>query len=199
VKPVIVSLSSAAEIGSSARQHEFIPDDVVGEPISPYGVGKVCQAEVLLNAGRRLGLRVVSARIFNIIDLPRSPESPVQSWAAQVRAMRDQGAPRVLKTGVLEVERDFLTTDDVVQALVGLATSQVEGRINIASGRATRLTEIVQMLRELAGFEFTTEQEAARLRTRDLQRVVASTAKLQQVLGRKLEPDLRAAVQRLLA
>lgn len=56
--------------------------------------------------------------------------------------------------GSLSVTRDFVYIDDVVTALVNAAFNEsAVGRVNIGSGKATPLTEIISELREISGQE----------------------------------------------
>src|SRR5262249_54376419 len=89
-RPVLVNVSSAAEIGAPSTGAP-IDEDFPCAPYTSYGASKLCQTEIALASGREHGYRVVCARVFNLLRLPDAPELPVESWVAQIHAIRGSG------------------------------------------------------------------------------------------------------------
>ncbi len=80
--------------------------------------------------------------------------------------------------GSLSVTRDFVHIEDVVSALVKVATNEIVfDTLNIGSGRATSLNEIVSELREISGQELIINELPSRGVDRDSSWLEISKAK----------------------
>lgn len=201
-RPKVINLSSAAELGVPVEPEKSrdkpVLEDCPCRPITAYGASKLCQTEIILAASRRFGFKAVSTRIFNFLGLPNSPELPVQSWVDQLRAMKN-GGERVLLTGNTSVVRDFIDVKEAVKILLELAAaSDAEGIVNVASGTGTKLSVIIDYLRELSGINFEVKQDPARLRSKDVMRVVASTDRLVGLIGRPVQFNLKGSLADML-
>jgi GDP-4-dehydro-6-deoxy-D-mannose reductase len=87
-------------------------------------------------------------------------------------------------TGDLDVTRDFTDVRDVIRAYFALLASGRTGEIyNIASGRETRLGELLSMLLEVAGVEARCVTDPARSRPAEQRRVRANVAKIRRDTG----------------
>lgn len=115
------------------------------QPTTVYGTAKLATTSTALSAAEILGLEVAVGRIF----FPYGPGEPaeklvtstVRSILAGTRAPCTAGTQR----------RDFLEVSDVAAALVALLCSEVVGAVNIGSGHATRVADLVLMLGEMLG------------------------------------------------
>jgi len=121
-------------VGSSA---EYAPsDDCLTEQsaIEPRTLYTACKTAVALmttQVAARCGWTAATARVFNIYG-PREPESRlVPSVISSLLAGR-----QVQLTSGAQV-RDFLHVEDVADALWTVATSELTGGVNIASGTPT--------------------------------------------------------------
>jgi nucleoside-diphosphate-sugar epimerase len=196
-RPVLVNVSSAAEIGAPPSNAPPLPEDFPCAPYHSYGASKLCQTEIALASGREHGYRVVCARIFNLLRVPDAPELPVESWVAQIHAIRGSGGQ--IRVGNIDVVRDFIDLEDATRILIDLAEApEANGIVNVASGVGTRLSDILVLLRELSGVQFEVVRDPARTRIRDIPAVVASVDKLTRLVGRP-PFDLRASLAKMLA
>lgn len=200
--PLFVNLSSAAELGRVPETCDFVTEEFHCKPISEYGVSKLCQTEIILSASKRLGFRCICARIFNVIGLPHSSHMPVQSWVDQLKSMKERKVKSpVLQVGNLDVIRDFLDSSELIRILIELSistSSEANGIINVGSGVGVRLSDVIETLRELWDEDFDVCVDPNRMRTQDIKNIVASTAKLEKVIGRSVQFNLKSSLKKLL-
>ena len=180
--------------GSAAEYGLGSPDPLIESaplaPVSAYGAMKLALERACLAAE---GVRVIWARSFNHLGPGQGVDAPVAGWARQL-AEAERGGPRVLRTGRLEVVRDFLDVRDVADAYLALVASEAEGPVNVCSGREVRLREVVDRLVEAATVEVAVETDPGLLRGVDPPTVVGDPGRLCTLTGwqpaRRLEESL---------
>jgi len=155
------------------------PEDSPVEPVSPYAASKAA-AEI---ACRQAELDVVIARAFPHVGPGQDERFAVGSWTAQLARLLAEGGG-VLRVGDLEVERDLNDVRDVCRAYRRLLDAGVPvGTYNVASGRAVTLSQVVELLVELAGAEVEVERNEARLRPADVRVLCGDPTKLRAATG----------------
>jgi nucleoside-diphosphate-sugar epimerase len=168
----VLIAGSAAQYGMGAPHP--LAEDAPTVPLTAYGEVK-CAVEraVLAEPGR-----VIAARCFNIVGPGQRRDAPIPAWAGQLAA----GAT-TLRTGNLEVVRDFLDVRDVADALLDLVASDFTGVVNVGSGVPVRLRAVVDELIARSGADVTVETDPALVRAQDPPYVVADVARLRRVTG----------------
>lgn len=112
-------------------------------PISPYGVCKLALGQMALSFARQAGFSCAWARVFFLYG---PHEHPSRLVASVVRALL-QGEPAHCSTG--EQMRDFLHAHDVADACAAILDSQVEDVVNVASGKAVAVRDVIFRIAEL--------------------------------------------------
>jgi nucleoside-diphosphate-sugar epimerase len=153
----LVHLGSAAEYGPG---QPGIPVDEAtpARPASAYGATKLAGTR-LVELGRATGLDAVVLRVFNPVG-PGAPESILPGRVAgQLRRAAGGGTVRL---GALDAVRDFVDARDVADAAVAAALAPVlpAAVINIGSGTATPVADLVDALVEISGHEGPVTSEA---------------------------------------
>lgn len=147
VKRVVYAASSSTYGDSPTLPKR---EEVIGQPLSPYGVTKLVN-EIYAGVYHRLyGLEVVGLRYFNVFG---SRQDPNGAYAAAIprfiQALLRGQSPVIFGTG--EQTRDFTYIENVVDAnlLSALApAAQVAGEVfNIACGEQTTVNQLVETLR----------------------------------------------------
>lgn len=166
-------------------------------PRSPYARSKAA-AERLGEAYAERGGDVVRVRAFNHTGAGQSDAFVASSFARQIAAIRaGRQAPR-LRVGNLESVRDFLHVDDVLDAYLALLEPSVPAAIyNVASGRATRIQDLLDRLMELAGVEAEVETDPDRFRPTDW--LVGNADRLRAATGWQPKIALDRLLEELLA
>jgi GDP-4-dehydro-6-deoxy-D-mannose reductase len=166
-------------------------EDYPLRPQNPYAVGKACVDLLAGFLADARGMRVIRARAFNHTGPGQSDRYVVASFARQIAEAKLAGARRVeLRTGNLEVRRDFSDVRDVVRAYWLALERAAVGVYNVCSGRSVRLSEIVSQLAACAGVEVVTRVDPARLRDAEIMDAHGSSELLTAATGWRPELPL---------
>jgi GDP-4-dehydro-6-deoxy-D-mannose reductase len=164
-------------------------------PQSPYAASKAAGDLVAGQNADAHGLHVVRARAFNHAGPGQSELYVAGSITRQLgEAMLAGAAEATVTTGNPDAERDFTDVRDVVAAYV-LALGGEPGVLNVASGRARSVRELVAVAGRAAGLTVRHRVDPGRLRPADVPRVVGSARRLAAATGWRP----RIALERTLA
>src|SRR5262249_34994223 len=109
-------------------------------PLSPYGASKAA-AEAYLELFSRLhGLSTVSLRMANGYGPRQDPHGEAGVVAIFCAAAAEGRSAHIFGDGTQT--RDFVYAGDAVEAFVAAGRSDVEGALNVSTGRETSLTEL---------------------------------------------------------
>jgi nucleoside-diphosphate-sugar epimerase len=175
VKQVVVA-SSANVYGN--RQIETLTEDLTLHPVNDYGVSKVA-VEYLANMfADRVPITIV--RPFNYTGVG-------QSTAFLIPKIIDHFRKRepAIELGNIDVARDFSDVRDVCtiyQRLLG-NPSAVRTTLNVCSGTAVSLREIIAMCSSITGHSIEVHVSPAFVRANEVRTLSGSTAKLESAIG----------------
>lgn len=150
----VVFASSSAVYGDAAREAVGRPvrEEDLPKPISPYAVQKLAAEHYLRLYATLHGVETVALRYFNVYG---ERQSPTGDYAAVIpifvaRAVR--GEPLIVH-GDGNQTRDFIHVSDVARAnRLAADAAEVEGAVfNVASGRGTRIIDLVSVLEAALG------------------------------------------------
>jgi GDP-4-dehydro-6-deoxy-D-mannose reductase len=186
---------SAAQYGagSPAPLSETVPL----RPVSAYGAVKTVLEGAFTAEKLRGGTRVIWARSFNCLGPGQQPNTPAADWARQVASAEAAGGG-VVRTGHLDVVRDFLDVRDVADAYLALIASDFAGVVNVGSGRATRLEELAGLFAQRAQVPLELELDPALERAGDPPHVVANVDLLHSVTTWRPAWTLEQSVEEML-
>lgn len=188
-------VSSCAVYGD---QSGCLTEDTPLRPANPYAVSKVAAEFACLEWGRRTANAVMVARPFNHSGPGRSREYFLASMAAQIAALPPEGG--VLKVGNLEVHRDFLHVEDVVEAYrLLLERGRGQEIYHISHGHSRRLQEYVDALAAESGKEVRCEVTRERYREDVTEPMEISVEKLRQDTGWQPTRSLQQLARELIA
>ncbi|MCC6574754.1 MAG: NAD-dependent epimerase/dehydratase family protein [Planctomycetes bacterium] len=187
-----VLASSAAVYGDALKLP--VREDIQLAPKSPYAAAKIA-SEAYVSAFSRLGVEGISLRYFNVFGPRQSPQS---SYAGVVT----QFVHRILKGEELvifgdgEQTRDFIDVADVVRAnLLALEAPSLGGAaVNIATGKAISIAELVEVLGEICGKQPKVSKKPAR--AGDIKASCADVSLAKRLLGFVPGADLKAGLRR---
>jgi GDP-4-dehydro-6-deoxy-D-mannose reductase len=153
-------------------------------PVNVYGATKAAQETLGLAYHRAGRVPVVVARAFNHIGPGQRESFVVPAIALQLARIAVGGAAPELRVGNLDARRDFPDVRDVVRAYRLLVAGGHAGQpINVASGKAVAIREVLDALVALSGLEVEVMVDPARLRRADLPVVCGSSALLRRLTG----------------
>jgi nucleoside-diphosphate-sugar epimerase len=149
-------------------------------PLAPqtfYGVSKHATRLVAEGCAAATGFELAWGRLFFLYGPAEQPGRLVPSVARALLSGRE--AP----TTSGEQVRDFMYVDDASRAFVGLLESDVQGAVNIASGRGVEVRELVALLAEEVGRPELLRVGALETRAAEPAAIVADTRRLREEVG----------------
>ncbi len=167
-------------------------------PANAYARSKAA-AESMLPDVLRADQRLIVVRPFNHTGPGQDTRFVLPAFAAQIADI-EAGGPPVLRTGNLDAMREFLDVRDVSAAYVALLRADTGARatFNVASGRAHRVGDILEMLRARSRRAFTVENDPERMRPSDIPHAAGSSARLHALTGWAPQIPLEATLDALL-
>jgi GDP-4-dehydro-6-deoxy-D-mannose reductase len=197
----LLCCTSAEIYGDSCRSGQPIDENALLDPIVPYGASKAA-SDILIGQMAKQGLKAVRLRPFNHIGPGQSERFVVPAFAAQLaRIERGQQEP-VMHVGNLTIRRDFLDVRDVVDAYVRaiLRFDQLPAgcAINIASGKAIAIENILKMLLSLCDIKVDVIVDRERLRTSDNPVTVGDASRARALLDWMPHIDLMDTLKSIL-
>lgn len=178
--------SSAEVYGMSFQVGRPLDESALLDPITAYGASKAA-ADILVGQMARRGLRAIRLRPFNHTGPGQSEQFVVPAFASQiVRIERGEQDP-VINVGSLSSRRDFLDVRDVVDAYVRAILRFDELPpgcvINVASGNAIRISEILDTFLSLSNKRIDIVENKELLRTSDMPVMIGDASRARQLLG----------------
>jgi nucleoside-diphosphate-sugar epimerase len=169
-----VGVGTCAEYGWTVERYaEF---EAPLEPATRYGMTKLALCRAFQATGQ-LGVSTAWARLFFPFGPGERPTRVLPSVVTSLIAGRE--AACTVGTQV----RDFLYIEDVGAALAALLDSQVEGPVNVGSGRGVALREVILRAAEELGRPDLVRLGALPLRSDDAPSLVAGTERLNREVG----------------
>lgn len=173
--------TSTSEVYGTAR---FVPisEDHPLQGQSPYSATKIAADQLAYSFFASFGLPVVTVRPFNTYGPRQSARAVIPTIITQITSGRRQ-----IRLGAVSPTRDFNFVGDTVAGFVAaLNSDQGLGEvINIGSNFEISVGDTVQLIAEAMGTEVEILTDEARLRPEnsEVERLWASNAKAQQLLG----------------
>lgn len=175
----ILIVSSANVYGNAASG--VLTEMQVPQPVNHYATSKLAMECMVRTWNDRLP--IVITRPFNYTGVGQGTNFLI----AKIVSHFAQCAP-VIELGNLDVERDFSDVRTVVQAYRGLLEQDCAGEtVNVCSGVAYSLRDVVAMIETLAGYNIEVRVNPAFVRRSEVKTLIGSPAKLYALLG-KLTP-----------
>jgi len=182
-----VTVGSAAEYTNYGT--ERIRETHSAGGASPYGRTKWAQSTLALAFGAERKMKVMVARTFNLIG----PGTPLSLVPGALCAQFLNGESEV-KVGNLKPERDFIDIRDAVAAYWAICEKGTPGNIyNVCTGKTASIKTLVELFRKNAPVAKRVQQEAARARKNDFNRVCGDNRKL-LALGCRAKISLKQSV-----
>ncbi len=156
----------ASSGGVYGRQESLpIAESAPVQPVDSYSRSKLASEDQVRLFGLQSRIPTAIARIFNVFGPGQDELHFASRIAAQVAAILTGNSAPVIRTGLLSSTRDFLDVRDVCSALGAILERRLEGICNVASGVETNVSDLLQLLLQVAGLETTVDlqRETGRL------------------------------------
>lgn len=164
----IMLACSSAEYGNLENDPKPLSEDRPLRPISPYGVSKVVTESLGYQYFANFGMRVLLPRLFIHVGTGHPPATAIQNFARQLALISVGKAPPLLRVGNMNSARDFVDVRDGVAAMMLLLDKGVVGQpVNICTGVAYKISDVLKLLVEISGLEVLVETDDALYRPSD--------------------------------
>jgi GDP-6-deoxy-D-talose 4-dehydrogenase len=187
-RPHAVLLASSANIYGNSDV-ELLTEDVVPAPANDYAVSKLAM-EYMANLWKDR-LPIIVVRPFNYTGVGQSEKFLLPKIVNHFR----RRAP-LIELGNIDVARDFQDVRFVANAYRRLLNVDAVGQtVNLCSGRAYTLTEVVRMVEDLAGYKIEVRVNPAFVRANEVAKLTGSNQKLGELIGALNIIPLRETLQ----
>jgi nucleoside-diphosphate-sugar epimerase len=159
-------------------------------PATMYGVAKHATHLVAEHFAANAGVELAWGRIF----MPYGPGERGERLVPSVIRALLAGHDAPVSDGAQE--RDFMYAEDVARAFTAILDSDVQGAINVASGRCCTIREMVTLLAEALGRPELVRWGAVSTRRGDPPRLVADVRRLRREVGFTPRVELEDGVGR---
>jgi len=151
LRAFVASGGQRAVIAGTCAEYDWSAAEVCDEATTPlrpatlYGVCKNALREVAQAFAATTNLSLAWARLFFL----HGPHEPPNRLAPSVIRSLLDAKPAACGSGT--ARRDFLYVEDVADALITLLASDVQNAVNIGSGEAVSIREVVEQIGVLLG------------------------------------------------
>jgi nucleoside-diphosphate-sugar epimerase len=189
----LVMLGTCAEYDWSRADGPLVESSSPVAPTTLYGVAKDALRRVASAYAAQEGVELAWGRLFFLYGPREAPERLVAS------VIRSQLLGQPIVTGSGEQARDFMHVEDVAGAVAALLDSPVVGTVNIASGIAVTVGEMVERIVQLTGHPELVRRGARPDRPGEPALLLADVTRLREEVGFQprwgLDDGLAAAVR----
>ncbi|MDI6892920.1 MAG: GDP-mannose 4,6-dehydratase [Actinomycetota bacterium] len=158
-------------------------------PLSPYAVSKVTQDLLGYQYHESYDMFIVRTRAFNHEGPRRGEVFVTSNFAKQIAEIEKGEREPVIEVGNLEAIRDFTDVRDTVKGYwLSLEKCEPGEVYNIASGKGTKIGEMLDTLLKFSGVDVEIKRDPARMRPSDVQILVGDHSKFSKATG--WEPEI---------
>jgi len=189
IRPPVLVSGSADVYGTPRPEDLPLREDAPSAPNSPYALSKLAQEGVAAEAAARHGFPVIVTRSFNHTGPGQRPVFVVPAMAQRVMAVK-RGQATSIPAGNVDVRRDLTDVRDVVVAyrllLEAAAAAKLADRftvINVASGEAVTVRDIIERLCVLAGVVPLIAIDQSLVRPNDPHEIRGDATLIRQLIG----------------
>jgi UDP-glucose 4-epimerase len=162
------------------------PESHATNPLSPYGISKLCGEHYLSYFQRTSGIPVVSLRYANVYGPRQDPEGEAGVIAIFIQKMLNNEQPIINGNG--RQTRDFVFVDDVAEANLAAMGPDAHGVYNVGTGIETSVNELFRMI---AGLTASSAKEVhGPAKAGEQIRSVVDPSRIKQELGWEAKVDL---------
>jgi UDP-glucose 4-epimerase len=191
--PRVVNTSTGGAIYGEGQQLPA-PEDHPSAPEAPYGLSKWCAEQYCEIFTRLHGLSTVSLRYGNVYGPRQDPLGEAGVIAIFCGKLLDGDKATIFGDG--KQTRDYVFVDDVVDANLRAAGSDVTGPINIGLGQQKSVLDIVEVLNAHADNGF--QPEHAPERPGEVQHIALDPSRAREALGWEAKVELQEGLKRTL-
>jgi len=188
--PSKVLIASSANVYGTPNV-EVIDESICPAPVNHYACSKLAMEHMARTWFDRLP--IIITRPFNYTGSGQDERFLIPKIVGHFA----RGEP-VIELGNLDVSRDFSDVSDVVAAYVALIESEAAAlTVNVCSGQATSLREIIAMMSTIAGYEIGVRVNPAFVRANEIPRLRGDNTALCRLIGHRTRTQIKDTLQHM--
>ncbi|MGF1981751.1 NAD-dependent epimerase/dehydratase family protein [Lactococcus taiwanensis] len=186
--------SSAAVYGDEPTLPK--KEESVIRPLTPYAIDKFASEKIAIIYNNLYNIPTSATRFFNVYGPKQNPRSPYSGFIS-ILVDRLKNDTELTIFGDGEQSRDFVFIEDVIQALILIATSdQSLGQVyNVGTGKLTSLNDLIHQAEDFASKKMNVSYGTAR--EGDIKVSVSEISKLESI-GYQPNFDLKEGLKKYL-
>jgi UDP-glucose 4-epimerase len=202
---LFINISSAAVYGDV--ELGVATEDMVGDPISPYGKSKLIAEETAKNFAHQTGMNVISLRLFNVGGTykkelqDRGTKNIIPIF---INAVKEGISPQIFGNSFETPDgtclRDYVHVSDiciVIEKLLKLKGLPSKDLIlNVGTGAGTSVLQVFQQISKQLGTDI--QPTFQRERVGDAPMLIADTSKLAELIKFKPEVSIEKIINSIL-
>jgi nucleoside-diphosphate-sugar epimerase len=186
--PQCVLLASSANVYGNTVGG-MLPETTLPNPANDYAVSKLAMEYMARTYSDRLQMVIV--RPFNYTGVGQTDNFLLPKIVDHFRRRASK-----IRLGNLDVSRDFSDVRAVATAYRRLLETCPQGEVvNICSGHATSLEEVISMAEEITGHRMQIEVDPAFVRRNEVKFLCGDPTRLVQLIGDWEPPSLRSTLR----
>ncbi|MBU5241953.1 NAD-dependent epimerase/dehydratase family protein [Lactococcus lactis] len=191
----LVFSSSAAVYGDEPNFPK--KEESVIRPLTPYAIDKFASEKMAMIYNNLYDVPASATRFFNVYGPKQNPQSPYSGFISILVDRLKKNIPLTI-FGDGEQSRDFVYIDDVIQALILIATSEdSKGQVyNVGTGNKISLNDLVELVQDITGKKLIVEYSSPR--EGDIKISVSDISKL-KTLNFKANNSLKLGMEKYLS
>lgn len=171
----VILASSATVYGEQGC--EILDETMCPMPTNHYGISKLAMEHMARSYFKKLPILI--ARPFNYTGVGQSEHFLIPKIVAHFK----RKVP-LIELGNLNIEREFNDVVFTCKVYERLLSNPIQSEIiNLCSGKAISLTEIIATMNTIAHYKIAVEINPVFVRSNEIKRLVGSTMKLQKAIG----------------
>ncbi len=191
IEPQIVIVASSAQVYEFPDRNVPITEDFPLAPKTHYAVSKRATEDICALYSRQFP--VIIARPFNYTGPGQTAEFIVPKIVRHYAEKQ-----REIRVGNLNLFRDFSDISRVVEAYSRLLSHAIAPTtVNICSGRAVHLGDILKILDDISGHPIRVVRDSSFVRGDEPRFIVGSPSRLETLIGSLPNPEFRETLARI--
>jgi len=191
VEPRLVVVASSAQIYATGNANAPLTEESPLAPKSHYAVSKRATEDIA--AIYRDHFPIIVTRPFNYTGPSQSQTFLVPKIVQHYVERRSE-----IRLGRIDLSRDFSDIQRVVEAYSRLVSGSISSTtVNICSGRAIRLMDILGIMEEISGHALKIVTDVSLIRDNEPDIIVGSATRLEALVGPLPNPEFRETLFRM--
>lgn len=183
-KPKILFVSSGDVYGDTSKAKDAVTEDFPIHPLNPYSASKAAMEWMVKVQSASKRVHIVCIRPFNHIGPYQSPAFVASDFARQLALIEMGDQKPIMKTGNLDVVKNFTDVRDVVNAYILALEKCPSGEVyNLASDKSLTIRRLLEILMSLSAVTPKVITEKSKLRGAQSSAGKISSQRFRKVTG----------------